>query len=206
METFALGPGAAGRSRGVTYLVLRTTVEDVDGRADRMPDDQLLAEVAAGDRAAFGELYRRHAPWLMLRLDRRCPDRGTVEEVVQDVFVAVWRGAARFSGRGEVAAWIWGIARHQLVDALRRRPRPAFHELPDAPAGMSAEDSALEGLQYTAAGVAMTRLAPDLRAVVQATIVDGLTTREAAVVLGIPVGTVKTRMMRARAALREELR
>jgi RNA polymerase sigma-70 factor (ECF subfamily) len=64
---------------------------------------------------------------------------------------------------------------------------------------------ALGGLEYGDFGAALSRLPADLRAVVQATVLDGLSTQEAAVVLGIPVGTVKTRMMRARAALREEL-
>ncbi len=70
----------------------------------------LLADVGEGDRMALRELYTRHAPWLMFRLRRRCPDRGMVEEVVQDTFVAIWRGARSYSGAGEVAAWMWGIA------------------------------------------------------------------------------------------------
>lgn len=73
-------------------------------------DRSLLADVSEGDRAALRELYTRHAPWLMFRLGRRCPDRGMVEEVVQDTFVAIWRGARSYSGAGEVAAWMWGIA------------------------------------------------------------------------------------------------
>ena len=63
-------------------------------------DDALVAAVATGDREALAELYRRHAPWLMLRLSRRCADPGTVEEVVQDTFVAVWKGAGRFRADG----------------------------------------------------------------------------------------------------------
>ena len=59
-------------------------------------DDVLLRAVAQGDRAALEALYRRHAPWLTVRLSRRCADPGLVEEVVQDTFVAVWRGAGRY--------------------------------------------------------------------------------------------------------------
>ncbi|HEX2236231.1 MAG TPA: RNA polymerase sigma factor, partial [Actinomycetota bacterium] len=145
------------------------------------------------------------APWLVMRLARRCSDEGAVEEVVQDTFVAVWRGAAAYAGRGEVAAWIWGIGIRRLVDRLRR----AHHLAPPAPARpevvVSAEDQVLLGVEMGDLAGALGRLSPELRAVVQATVIDGLTTSEAARLLGIPAGTVKTRMMRARARLREEL-
>ena len=85
-------------------------------------DDALLQAVADGDRQALEALYRRHAPWLVLRLSRRCADPGLVEEVVQDTFVAVWRGAGRYRGSGEVPAWIWGIGIRRLIDRLRRKP------------------------------------------------------------------------------------
>jgi RNA polymerase sigma-70 factor (ECF subfamily) len=169
----------------------------------------LLAAVAKDDRSAFAELYARHAPWLMLRLGRRCADRGMVEEVLQDTFVGVWRGARRWDGRGEVAAWMWGIAVRRLVDAVRRRPAAAvsLDELPEGVGASepSAEDSVLSDVPYGDVGAALSRLPADLRAVMRATVIDGLTTKEAGRLLGIPAGTVKTRMMRARIMLREEL-
>ena len=173
---------------------------------DQRSDNVLIAAVADGDRVALESLYRRHAPWLMLRLQHRCGDRGLVDEVVQDTFVAVWRGAGRYDGRGEVAAWIWGIGVRRLIDALRRRPRRLFdrgYQAPDV--DLSAEERVLLGVEYGDLAGAMDSLSPELHAVVQATVLDGLTTREAARLLGIPQGTVKTRMMRARAQLREEL-
>ena len=90
--------------------------------ADRN-DVEVLAAVADGDRAALRVLYDRHAPWLALRLARRCADPGLVDETLQDTFLAVWRGAGRYSGHGDVGAWIWGIAIRRLIDGLRRRPR-----------------------------------------------------------------------------------
>ena len=69
----------------------------------------------------------------------------------------------------------------------------------------SAEDRVLVGVEYGDLGGALDRLSPQLRAVVEATVLDGLTTKEAGQLLGIPAGTVKTRMMRARAQLRGEL-
>ena len=84
----------------------------------------MLAAVAAGDRRALKALYERHAPWLMLRLQRRCADPDRVDDAVQDTFLAVWRTAGRWDGSGEVGAWIWGIAIRRLIDSLRRHPAP----------------------------------------------------------------------------------
>jgi len=167
-------------------------------------DVEVLAAVADGDRPALRVLYDRHAPWLALRLARRCADPGLVEETIQDTFVAIWRGAGRYKGQGDVGAWIWGIAIRRLIDALRRQPRRQIlvAEVDDRP---SAEEEILLGVEYGDLGGALQRLSPQLRAVVQATVLDGLTSREAGRLLGIPAGTVKTRMMRARAQLREEL-
>ena len=174
--------------------------------ADPRSDAALVDALVEGDRVALAELYGRHAPWLLLRLSRRCADSGLVDEVVQDTFVAVWRSAKKYSGDGEVAAWIWGIGIRRMVDALRRRPKelvgPAFAR---AEVEISAEERVLLGVEYGDLAGALDRLSPELRAVVQATVLDGLTTGEAAKLLGIPQGTVKSRMKRARGQLREEL-
>src|SRR5207247_2422872 len=147
------------------------------------------------------------APWLLLRLARRCADPNLVEETVQDTFVAVWRRPSSYRGTGEVPAWLWGIAIRRLVDLLRR---PSRRPLPIARVGRqgaapSAEEQVLLGVEHGDLAGALNRLSPELRAVLQATVLDGLTTREASRLLGIPQGTVKTRLMRARAQLRREL-
>jgi RNA polymerase sigma-70 factor (ECF subfamily) len=172
---------------------------------DPPTDHELLAAVVEGDRGALAALYRRHAAWLFVRLSRRCADQGVVEEAVQETFITVWRNARSYSGRGEIAAWIWGIGIRRLIDRLRRSRNvtPLPRSRPDMV--ISAEDEVLLGVEYGDLAGALNRLSPELRAVVQATIIDGLTTKEAATLLGIPAGTVKTRMMRARARLREEL-
>jgi RNA polymerase sigma factor (sigma-70 family) len=170
-----------------------------------MPTDaELLAAVAAGGRRAFADLYQRHAPWLVLRLGRRCADPGLVDEAVQDTFVAVWQAAKKWDGRGEVAAWIWGIGVRRLIDGLRKH-RPVVMAEADRELVASAEEQVLVGVEYGELGRALSRLSPELRSVIEATVLDGLTTKEAGRLLGIPAGTVKSRMVRARAALREEL-
>lgn len=177
----------------------------LDDRCQAAADGQLVEAAAAGDNDSFEELYRRHAALIRARLRRRCGDVELAEEVLQDTFLAVWRGAHRWNGSGDVKAWIWGIAVRRLASALRARlSRP---NLPPAAelAMPSAEDELLREVQYGDLGKAMGLLAPDLQLVIQATILHQLTTREAASVLGIPAGTVKTRMMRARTKLRQAL-
>lgn len=173
---------------------------------DERTDVELLARVAQDDSDALEALYHRHLPWLQVRLARRCADPAIVDEVLQDTFVAVWRSARSFTGKGEPAAWLWGIAIRRLVDAFRRRP-PMMDQVREADFTLveSAEDRVLLGVEHGDLGGALDRLAPELRAVVQATVLDGLTTREAGHLLGLRPGTVKTRMMRARRSLREEL-
>lgn len=175
-----------------------------------MTDEELVAALAGGDLGALRELHARHAPWLRLRLAGRCADPDLVDQAVQDTFMAVWRSASRYQPRAAVGAWIWGIGMRRLVDLLRspaaRRGVPAAW-LPDQPdtAAPSAEELVLLGVQHGDLGPALSGLSPELRAVVQATVLDGLTAREAARLLDLPVGTVKTRLRRAKAQLREQL-
>jgi RNA polymerase sigma-70 factor, ECF subfamily len=177
---------------------------------DQTPSDsELLAAVAEGDPEAFAALYDQHAPWLLVRLCQRTASSDLADQVAQETFLVVWRDAGRFRGRGEVGAWIWGIAIRRLLDTQRgdaARGRLAgrlvHRSVPDA---ASAEEQALVTLEQRDVIGALNRLAPELQAVLQATVLDGLSTREAAVLLGIPAGTVKTRARRARARLRQEL-
>ncbi|MGR4850330.1 RNA polymerase sigma factor [Streptomyces sp. LARHCF252] len=173
-------------------------------------DGELLRAIAVdADRRAFEELYRRYAPWLRARLRGRCADPGIVDDVVQETFLAVWRGKARYREDGDVAGWLWRIGSRRLVDTLRGdgargRLRQALARLRHRDE-VSAEERVLAGVEHGDLAGALVRLSPELRAVLQATVIDGLTTREAAVLLGIPPGTVKTRAMRARKQLREAL-
>lgn len=175
-------------------------------------DAELLRATAAGDAQALAELYDRHAGWLHARLSRRCPDPETVHEVLQDTFVTAWRSAGTHRG-GEAGGWLWVIAARRLVDAQRSQLRAGEAEAavvrrePDASraAVPSAEERVLASLEYALLGTALDRLSPELQTVLRATVIDGLTTREAARMLGIPQGTVKTRAMRARKELRQTL-
>jgi RNA polymerase sigma-70 factor (ECF subfamily) len=171
-------------------------------------DTALVSRVADGDSAALRELYDRHSAWLYARLLRRCNDWGLALEVVQDTFVALWKDAHRFRGDGEVAAWLWGIGFRRLVSGLRRRKDVVLVPDWEAPAlgrAPGAEDEVLLGVEYGDLGGALRRLSPEFRAVVQAVVLDGLTTREAGRLLGVRENTVKTRLHRAKAQLRGSL-
>jgi DNA-directed RNA polymerase specialized sigma24 family protein len=96
---------------------------------DRVPTDaELLAAVAERDPEAFGTLYDQHAPWLLVRLRQRTTNQDLADQVAQETFLVVWRDAGRFRGRGEVGAWIWGIAIRRLLDT--QRGDPAHRRLP----------------------------------------------------------------------------
>ena len=175
-----------------------------------MDEEDLVRRVARGDRAAFDELYRRTSPWLAVRLRRRCADDELVAEVIQETYLAVWRAASSFAGAsvgGSAVGWVWTIAARRLVDALRRRAREGRPPLAGLAArnAPAAEDEALEAVLGDELDSALRLLSPDLRAVLQAMVLDGLTVRETAVLLGVPEGTVKTRARRARIALRRAL-
>jgi RNA polymerase sigma-70 factor (ECF subfamily) len=175
-----------------------------------LDEEELVRLVAKGDQAAFAELYRRTAPWLAVRLRRRCGDDELIAEVLQDTYLAVWRAAPAFAGAGiggSAVGWLWTIAARRLVDAFRRRARqaqPPWTALP-VPVVPAAEDEVVGATLGDPVGEALRRLAPELRQVLQALVLDGLTVREASLLLGVPEGTVKTRARRARVALREAL-
>ncbi|GAB7108448.1 RNA polymerase sigma factor [Streptomyces phaeofaciens JCM 4814] len=177
------------------------------GHGESATDAALLRAVADGDATALATLYDRHAGWLHARLARRCADTEVVREVLQDTFVTVWRSAGGHRG-GEAGGWLWTIAARRLVDARRAQERVARVGTAPAPEAVpveSAEERVLAGLEFGDVGTALGRISPELREVLRATVVDGLTTRETARLLGIPEGTVKTRAMRARAELRAAL-
>jgi RNA polymerase sigma-70 factor, ECF subfamily len=171
-------------------------------------DAALLRAVARGDERALAALYDRHAGWLTVRMTRRCAMPDVVDHAVQDTFLAVWREADSYRGGGEVAAFIWGIGIRRLIDAIRRENGSSL-KLPwhaaEPQLVTSAEDQVLVGIEHGRLGQALADLSPELRGAIEATVLDGLTCAEAAVLLGVPEGTVKSRCHRARVALRAAL-
>ncbi|GAA2331501.1 RNA polymerase sigma factor [Streptomyces kunmingensis] len=169
-----------------------------------------MRRIARGDRVAFDALYRRTSPWMAVRLRRRCADDDVVADVLQETYLAVWRAAGSYAGSvtgGSAVGWLWTIAANRLVDALRKRAR---HErVPTIPlvatTAPAAEDEVLANRVDQDLEQALLRLPVELRQVLQAMVLDGLSVRQTSVLLSMPEGTVKTRARRARIALREAL-
>lgn len=175
---------------------------------DERSDDELLRATGGGDRRAFELFYTRNAPWLDIRLRRRCGDSSLAADVLQETFLAVWRAASSYRGDGQAGGWLWSIASRRLIDAHRRQQarvttvREVRDDLVTSP---SAEETALTNSYGPALAVALSSLSPELREVLQATVLDGLSVRETAVLLDVSEGTVKSRAYRARRQLREAL-
>ncbi|HYI14576.1 MAG TPA: RNA polymerase sigma factor [Thermomicrobiales bacterium] len=164
-----------------------------------MNDDELIAAVGAGDQMALKELFERHAPWIAGRLRRTLPV-DAVEDVVQETFVAAWRGAGSYAGGGEVGGWLWGIARRQAVTWLRKHGRVAPEVwLPDVsdPATVAATRVDLER--------AVATLGPEGRELLRLLYVEDRPVAEVARALDVPAGTVKSRAYKLRRTLQAAL-
>lgn len=200
--------GAANLGAAVRVLPHVSAPDDFPARSE----EELLHAVARGDRSAFAELYDRTAPWLAARLRRRVgtsgDSAGRVEEILQDTFLTVWRAASGYAGSGAAVGWIWTIARNRMVEVARRdriRISPADELGEQLTASPSAEHVALSDLYGEQLESALATLSPELRSVLEATVLDGMSVRETATWLGIPEATVKTRAFRARRHLRQAL-
>lgn len=176
-----------------------------------MDDDDLVARVAAGDDAALRELFGRHAPWLAVRLRAVLP-AADVEDVLQETFLAAWRGARGYRPQGACGGWLWGIARRQAALLLRRRG-PADQSVTALPAdlaaGPDAPDPAETALARAGLEVAVTALGPagsPEREVWRLMYEQDRPVAEVAELLGVPPGTVKSRAHRVRRLLRAALR
>jgi RNA polymerase sigma-70 factor (ECF subfamily) len=174
-----------------------------------MDDDTLIAAVARGDDAALRELFGRHAPWLAARLRAVLP-AADVEDVLQETFLAVWRGARGFRLEGSAGGWLWGIARRQAAAWLRRRGTAELL-LPDVETADERDpnDPAEAALSAAEVANAVKVLGPEgsaVREVWRLMYVEDRTVAEVAELLGVAEGTVKSRAFRARQLLRAALR
>lgn len=171
-------------------------------------DLDLVRRIAAGDERALETLYAHHAQSLLAYAQRLIGDRGAAEEAVQDTFVAIWRAAGSFEHRSSVRTWMFGICRRQALQRLRgggepTQPIDLAHQMPsEAP---SPDAVVLARADASAVSAALAALPATHREVLDLTFGAELSHAEVAEVLGIPVGTVKSRLFHARAALARAL-
>ena len=166
-----------------------------------------LLRAALGDRRAL-ELFSRHAPWLATRLRVVLP-AVDVEDVLQETFLGVWRGAACYRPDGTAGGWLWGIARRQAALFLRRRGPgelvlPAVVEADMGGVGDPTE-AVLSRLDLENAVAALGPPGGPDRETWQLLCVEDRSVAEVAALMGVPEGTVKSRAHRARRTLREAL-
>lgn len=167
-----------------------------------MDDEALIQAVANGDHTALRELFERHAPWLSVRLRRTLPAHA-VEDVVQETYIAVWRSAGRYNGEGAVGAWIWGIARRQAAMWARSNNKPL--PMLDPASTANPENDAVRAVDLAAAMAALGPSADDQRELVRMVYLEDRSLGEVANHLGVPQGTVKSRLFKARRLLRAAL-
>jgi RNA polymerase sigma-70 factor (ECF subfamily) len=165
-------------------------------------EEALLQRLAEGDRAALQDFYDRYAGLVNGLARRILRDAADAEDVVQDVFVQVWRDAARFDReRGSAQVWVCMIARSRALDRLRRRKaRREDGERPVEPVAAS-----WEPVLSVAMRKALDGLPEEQRRPLELAYYEGLTQTEIAARLQAPLGTIKTRMRTALLKLRESL-
>lgn len=177
------------------------------------PDRGLVARIESRDADAMASLYDRYSARLMGLAYRILGETGEAEEVLQEVFLWVWRAASTFDGaRGTVLAWLLVATRSRAIDRLRtRRPamRAGVQSLEESPDPASAEDVeiAVAGRQWEQiCRDAIRELPDDQRRALELAYFEGLTQQEIAERTAAPLGTVKTRVRLGLMKLRERVR
>ena len=173
-----------------------------------LSDETLVERVAGGDRDAMRSLYARHATRVFRFLVRLVRDAAAAEDLMSDVFFDVWQQAARFEGRSSVTTWMLGIARFKALSALRRRPHEPLG--PDTAEAIADEADTPEILLQKVGKAAVIRrcldaLSPEHREVIDLVYYHERSVDEVAEIVGVPAGTVKTRLFHARRRLSEQL-
>jgi RNA polymerase sigma-70 factor, ECF subfamily len=171
-------------------------------------DEELLAAIARGDEGALAQLYDRYgrvAYGLALRILR---DPTLAEDAVQDAFLAAWRTATAFDPRrGKASTWLLTFVHRRAVDLVRREERRRGEPLEDAPVatGDATDEEAIVLDERRRVRAALEVLAPNEREAIELAYYGGLSQSEIAERLGVPLGTVKSRMFAGLARLRDTL-
>lgn len=172
------------------------------------PDDDLVQRVRARDETALSELYQRFGGLVYSIALRVVDDRNLAEEIMQDTFLRCWNRVDSFDAhRGQLTTWLASIARHRAIDLLRSSQHQSRlrEGLELQPERVPTDDPAEQAQMRQLIAGALDALTPEQRQVIELAYFGGLSQREIAHVLGIPLGTVKSRTRMALDRLREAL-
>jgi RNA polymerase sigma-70 factor (ECF subfamily) len=170
-------------------------------------ETELLARVVSGDREAFDAIMRIHQDRVFSVCLRIMGDREQALDATQETLLTVFRKADQFEGKSQLGTWIYRIAVNTCYDQLRKSKRRASESLPDYvdPADPSAVEAVESAGLRPEIETALATLPPEFRSAVVLSDIEGMSMPETAEALGIPVGTVKSRVFRGRRLLAKQL-
>ena len=170
-------------------------------------DTQLLALVAEGDHEAFTEVMQTHETRVFSVCLRILGDRDRALDATQETFLTTFRKASQFKGNAAAGTWIYRIAVNTCYDQLRRAKRRPSEALPEYcdPADQSAEAAVESAALRPEIQRALAAIPPEFRAAVILSDVEGMSLPDTAATLGVPIGTVKSRVFRGRRLLAKHL-
>jgi len=172
-------------------------------------DEVLISRIANGDRLAMQVLFARHHVRVYRFVLRLVRNEATAEDLISEVFLDVWRQAAKFEGRSAVSTWMLGIARFKALSALRRKPEQELDEETAAAIEDHSDDPEVTLAKKDKGAVlreCLTGLSAEHREIVDLVYYHEKSVEEVAQIVGIPEATVKTRMFYARKKLSELLK
>lgn len=190
-----------------------TTTDGGFSDASGVPEttEELLVRVGAGDQRAFGEFYDRVSPRLLGLVRRLLIDHAQAEEVTQEVFLEIWQSAGQFDpNKGAATTWALTMARRRAIDRIRSaqasRDRDTRIGIRDYESAYDEVSETVElRVEHERVEKAMKSLSPVQREAISLAYYGGCTHTEVAEKLGVPVGTVKTRLRDGMIRLREKL-
>ncbi len=173
----------------------------------RAHDVELLARVVDGDHEAFNAVMREHEDRVFSVCLRIMSDREKALDATQETFLTVFRKAKQFKGESALGTWIYRIAVNTCYDILRKQKRRPSEPLPEhiEPADLSAQEEVESAALRPDIRRALDSIPPEFRAAVVLSDIEGMSFPETAEVLGVPVGTVKSRVFRGRRLLAQHL-
>lgn len=174
--------------------------------AEAERDRTLVARARAGEEHAFAALVERYGQPILSLCVASTLDAAEAEDLSQEIFVAAWRNLGRFRGESRFSTWLFALARNACIDRARRARRRPIVGLPERAAELAALEPTAAGIDAAEVFAAARTLSLPLRQALLLRDLQGLSYEEIAELEDVPIGTVRSRIAAARAALGEALK